>query len=124
MIRQRLRRRGKGGACAQTRGKRARRVKWVKRHAKQGHMGRGHDGVSCRRSPLPRALPRKAQLLPLAKGIVDADAPCRAEMRKRSQRVTFDLHLRNDKLLLASRWKEDMAFQRSLYVADDIWRFA
>ena len=25
---------------------------------------------------------------------------------------------------LASRWKEDMAFLRSFYVADDIWRFA
>ena len=25
---------------------------------------------------------------------------------------------------LASRWKEDMAFPRSFYVADDIWRFA
>ena len=25
---------------------------------------------------------------------------------------------------LASRWKEDMAFLRSSYVADDIWRFA
>ena len=24
---------------------------------------------------------------------------------------------------LASRWKEDMAFLRSFYVADDIWRF-
>ena len=23
-----------------------------------------------------------------------------------------------------SRWKEDMAFPRSFYVADDIWRFA
>ena len=25
---------------------------------------------------------------------------------------------------LASRWKEDMAFLRSFYVADDIWRYA
>ena len=25
---------------------------------------------------------------------------------------------------LASRWKEDVAFLRSFYVADDIWRFA
>ena len=25
---------------------------------------------------------------------------------------------------LTSRWKEDMAFLRSFYVADDIWRFA
>ena len=25
---------------------------------------------------------------------------------------------------LASRWKEDMAFPRSFYVAGDIWRFA
>ena len=25
---------------------------------------------------------------------------------------------------LASRWKEGMAFLRSFYVADDIWRFA
>ena len=25
---------------------------------------------------------------------------------------------------LASRWKEDMAFLRSFYVADHIWRFA
>ena len=25
---------------------------------------------------------------------------------------------------LASRWKEDMAFLRSFYVADDIWRLA
>ena len=25
---------------------------------------------------------------------------------------------------LASRWKEYMAFLRSFYVADDIWRFA
>ena len=48
-------------------------------------------------------------------GMDSAPCPCTAA-RKEGYRA--------DPRRLASRWKEDMAFLRSFYVADDIWRFA
>ena len=42
------------------------------------------------------------------------------DLARRLRRLPHPLSTRR----LASRWKEDMAFLRSFYVADDIWRFA
>ena len=39
-------------------------------------------------------------------------------------RGNSDNEIRKSTCCLASRWKEYMAFLRSFYVADDIWRFA
>ena len=75
------------------------------RRAEQ-HSGRVGDGLR--------------DLLLTCRPIAQPHPPPRHDFARHLRRLHHPLST----CCLASRWKEDMAFLRSFYVADDIWRFA